>query len=101
MKTLDLKVGFSCNNNCRFCVQGNKRKKYGDKSTAELKKLLRKGAKGHDRLILTGGEPTIREDLPELVGFAKEIGFKQIQIQTNGRRFAYRDFCEELIKRSE
>jgi uncharacterized radical SAM superfamily Fe-S cluster-containing enzyme len=34
----------------------------------------------------SGGEPTLREDLPELVGMAKRAGFLNIQVNTNGIR---------------
>nr|WP_235856143.1 radical SAM protein [Methanolobus halotolerans] len=47
----------------------------------------------------TGGEPTVREDLPELIKMAKELGFVQIQIATNGLRFAQSvDFGKELAE---
>lgn len=36
----------------------------------------------------SGGEPTIREDLPELIEKALEMGFSHIQIATNGIRLA-------------
>lgn len=101
MKRVDLKVGFSCNNHCEFCVQGDKRDRFEDKSTAELKKILEE-ASSEDKaqqVVFTGGEPTIRNDLPELVGFARNVGFESVQIQSNGRRFAYRDYCEELIEK--
>lgn len=98
MQRVDVKLGFQCNNHCRFCVQGNKREIYPDKTTAELKKILREARKKHQGVVFTGGEPTIRKDLPELVRFAKNLGFKIIQIQTNGRMFAYKKYCQELIK---
>lgn len=31
-----------------------------------------------------GGEPTLREDLYEIIGMAKELGFLQVQLATNG-----------------
>ncbi len=36
----------------------------------------------------TGGEPTVRDDLPELISMAKELDFLHIQIATNGARLA-------------
>lgn len=36
----------------------------------------------------SGGEPTIRKDIVELVKLAKEIGFTHIQIATNGLKLA-------------
>lgn len=94
---VDLKLGFSCNNRCRFCVQGNKRDELGDLNTAELRERLRDARSHADSIVFTGGEVTLRKDLVELVAYAKELGFDTIQIQTNGRMFAYRKNCEELI----
>ncbi|MEM3556115.1 MAG: radical SAM protein [Candidatus Micrarchaeia archaeon] len=95
---LDLKVGFSCNNNCRFCVQGNK-KTLGDKSSSQIKKELRETVdEGINQVVFTGGEPTIRKDIIELVSYAHDLGYELIQIQTNGRMLYYKDFCERLIK---
>ena len=99
MRRVDIKLGFSCNNHCRFCVQGNKREIYPDKTTQEIKKILRKSRKEYEGVVFTGGEPTIRKDLPELVSFAKDLGFKVIQIQSNGRMFSYKEYCREIIKR--
>jgi uncharacterized radical SAM superfamily Fe-S cluster-containing enzyme len=40
---------------------------------------------------LCGGEPTVRDDLPEIIALGKEMGFDYIQLNTNGIRIA-RDF---------
>lgn len=39
-------------------------------------------------LQLSGGEPTVRDDLPEIIKIAKNMGFSHIQINTNGLRIA-------------
>jgi uncharacterized radical SAM superfamily Fe-S cluster-containing enzyme len=36
----------------------------------------------------SGGEPTVRDDLPDIIRTADEMGFVQIQIATNGVRLA-------------
>jgi uncharacterized radical SAM superfamily Fe-S cluster-containing enzyme len=36
----------------------------------------------------SGGEPTMRNDLVEIIKKAKEMGFPQVQVATNGVRFA-------------
>jgi len=47
----------------------------------------------------SGGEPTVRDDLPEIVSMAREMGFAQIQIATNGLRLAASvDLCRSLEK---
>jgi len=99
MKRADIKIGFACNNLCKFCVQGDKRDRYGSKTKKQVQKELTNAKKnGCLGVVFTGGEPTLVKDLVSLVAFAKKIGFKLIQIQSNGRMFAYRKFCESLIK---
>ena len=97
MSRVDLKCGFSCNNACLFCVQGDKRKRYKDKSTDELKAQMDDARKTCDGIVFTGGEVTIRKDLVELVEYAKNVGFSGIQIQSNGRMFSNKKYCEKLI----
>jgi MoaA/NifB/PqqE/SkfB family radical SAM enzyme len=96
MKKADIKTGFGCNNNCLFCVQGHK-KEFGDKTTPEVMAIIKEARRNCDIAVFTGGEPTIRKDILQLVNYAKKIGFKTVQIQSNGRMFAYRDFCRKII----
>jgi len=50
-------------------------------------------------LQFSGGEPTVREDLPELVKMAKEMGFEHIEINSNGIKMAESvDYCKMLKK---
>jgi MoaA/NifB/PqqE/SkfB family radical SAM enzyme len=51
---------------------------------------------GYRRLGFTGGEPTIRRELPKLIAMAKKIGYTYIRIQTNGVRIADYDYCKTL-----
>jgi len=97
MIRLDIKTNFSCNNRCRFCSQGNKRNMYADRTAKEIQKALRKARKNCDEVVFTGGEPTIRKDIIELVGFARKLKYKVIQMQSNGRMFHYGEFCDDLI----
>jgi len=97
-KKLDLKVGFSCNNNCIFCAQAHKRN-LGDKTTEQLKKDLEEGIiDGCNQVVFTGGEPTIRKDIFELVKYASDLGYHDIQIQTNGRMLSYMKFAKQMVK---
>ncbi len=95
---LDLKVGFSCNNRCRFCVQGDKRERFGDRSTAELIAILESSRGGCEGVVLTGGEVTIRPDVVELVAAAHRLGYSTIQVQTNGRMLSSPPFLDALIE---
>jgi len=98
IKRLDLKLGFRCNNNCLSCPQAHRRH-LGDLSTAQVKRLLEEGRlHGANEVVLTGGEPTVRPDILEIVSYAKNLGYDFIQLQTNGRMLYYKDFCEKLVK---
>ena len=98
MERIDIKTGFDCNNKCLFCVQGDKRYEYGSKSTEEVKEQLEENRQHADALVFTGGEVTIRKDFFELVRFAKELDYRVIQIQTNGRAFANMEFVERTME---
>ena len=52
---------------------------------------------GPFNLHLSGGEPTVRRDLPEIIGRVRALGFTYIQLNTNGVRLA-RDagYAQEL-----
>ena len=98
---IDINVGYSCNLKCRFCYYINDvscRKKNKDLTTIECKKLIRDHfKKGMQVLEFTGGEPTIRNDLFELVRYAQEVGFTHISIITNGLRLADHSFANSLV----
>ena len=96
-RRLDLKIGFSCNNHCRFCVQGDKRSRVQPPLTRDLLRELDEARAGADGVVFTGGEPTLRRDLSSLVARACELDYDPIQIQTNGRMFASRATCDDLI----
>ncbi len=97
LKSLDLKLGFACNNNCLSCPQAHRRH-FGDLSIDEIKGFLDKGRRNGDtQVVLTGGEPTVRPDIVEIVRYAKSIGYTDVQLQSNGRMFSYREFCKKIV----
>ncbi len=84
-RRLDLKVGFSCNNRCTFCAQGDKRAHSRAFLGKELAQKLLDGRHNASGLVLTGGEPSVHKDILALVRLAKHLGYDPIQLQTNGR----------------
>ncbi len=96
-KRVDIKTGFSCNNNCRFCVQADNKCK-GNRSFEDIKKDLEDSRQRCNDVVFTGGEVTIREDFFDIIKLAKNLGYESIQIQTNGRMFASLDFCKKAIE---
>lgn len=96
-----LKLGYSCNSNCIICCTPFRSK--DEVSTEEAKKvILEAGKRGVVKLIFSGGEPTIRNDFLELLSYACKNGIKDIEVQTNGRMFYYKEFAKKVseIERS-
>jgi radical SAM protein with 4Fe4S-binding SPASM domain len=82
---MDLALTYNCNNNCFFCYTGGPRKGR-ELSTAEWKTVLDKlWDSGIPQVVFTGGEPTLRNDLVELVDHAQQFVTGLI---TNGRKLA-------------
>lgn len=96
IKRADIKCGFKCNNNCLFCAQAHK-KQFGNKTTEQVKKEILEARKTCDSIVFTGGEITIRKDILSLISLAKNIGFKNIQLQTNARMLSNVKFCRMAI----
>ena len=84
-----LEVTRRCNLHCRFCFAdggGCQQDRPIQALKEDISDIVRQC--GHPLLQLSGGEPTMREDLPELVAFAKEAGCSYVQLNTNGLRIA-------------
>jgi len=95
LKKALLKVGYTCNNNCVFC-HSQPLRRHPDLTTREIeRRMLQAQAKGAEMAVLSGGEPTLRQDLHSLLRFARDHGIKTGLI-TNGRRFVYPGFAAEL-----
>lgn len=98
-KTLLILTGFSCNNNCIVCSVRPKKRFYPDRNYQEIVEEMEQGRKdGFKDIEFTGGEPTIRKDIVQLVTQAKKMGYQQISFSTNGRLFSYQKFCQKIIQ---
>lgn len=90
-----LEVTERCNMNCTFCFadpDGGE-----DPSLETVKGWIEDlTVSGKTLLQLSGGEPTVREDLPEIVAYAKKAGCKYVQLNSNGLRLSE---DEEYVKK--
>ncbi len=77
-------------------MQGDKRDRHPDKTTEEVLGILDDARAWADEVVFTGGEITVRRDLPELIEYARSIGFRIIQLQTNGRMLSVPRVVERL-----
>ncbi|MFC1709283.1 radical SAM protein [Candidatus Omnitrophota bacterium] len=100
-KRVDLNLGYSCNADCPFCYYKTSKKsrlKDKDLTTDQAKKLIRYiKRRGKEIIDFTGGEPTIRDDIFELVSYAKNLGFRELSIISNGLKLTDRDFLRRLM----
>ncbi len=82
-----LEVTNRCNMQCRFCFADAYPEE--DAGTEQVKEWIKDIAeRGLTFLQLSGGEPTLRDDLPELVAYAKENGIEYVQLNSNAVRLA-------------
>jgi radical SAM protein with 4Fe4S-binding SPASM domain len=94
---MDLAITYRCNNNCSHCYNARSRN-FPEMDTSSWKQVLENvWNAGIPHVVFTGGEPTLRNDLPELIAYASEIGMIS-GINTNGRRLKDPTFVESLIK---
>ncbi len=93
---LDLALSYRCNNDCSHCYNVAGRN-LPELSTNDWKRVLdRAWELGIPHIIFTGGEPTLRADLPELVAHAEANG--QITgLNTNARRLSDAHYVADLV----
>lgn len=92
-KTLRVSLLNTCNLACVYCCCGNEDSKENYRSsknqTLSADELLKLIAKLHERLDLTvvrltGGEPLLYKQLPELVRGIRSLGINDLKLTTNG-----------------
>jgi len=85
----EIALTYRCQNRCDFCYASSPHRgeKKHEMTTEEVKTVIRKiREEAHVPTIsFTGGEPTLREDLPELIAFAGSTGMR-VNLITNGIR---------------
>ena len=95
-----ISIWFGCNNHCTICMLGDMKKKLPAIGFDQFKSVLyRIRDDGRfQNLILSGAEVTTFDGLDRYVQFAASLSwFKKIQIQTNGRRLADKDYVRHLV----
>jgi len=87
---LVLPITDRCNQNCKFCFYPKGRNK--DLSLQQIIEIVKKSP---PIICLSGGEPTLHPDLPEIITRLKSIG-KTVQVLTNGLRLADLELVKTL-----
>jgi len=82
-----------CNMNCPICFANANAAGYLYEPTKEQIKEMLENLRNNipvptPAVQFSGGEPTMRDDLPELVEIANDLGFLNVEVDTNGIRCA-------------
>ncbi|WP_263833128.1 radical SAM (seleno)protein TrsS [Sulfurospirillum oryzae] len=95
-----IEVTSRCNLNCRFCFADALDAKSIDPSLEQLRFQFENILKvsGKCNIQLSGGEPTVRDDLSEIIRIGVELGFPFIQVNTNGIRMAKDEAYVKALK---
>ncbi|MGM5483192.1 MAG: radical SAM protein [Nanobdellota archaeon] len=92
----DVGVIKRCNNNCIMCT--NIMPRPDDENEISKKEIKEIISNSPDDILITGGEPTLRNDLGEIIGFInKYFPEKRITLITNARRFCYKDYAKIFL----
>jgi len=85
-----------CNQDCVYCSAPPAEE---EPSFEEIKeKIAELKGLGTTDIMLTGGEPTTRKDLIEILEFCSSFKFTEITIQTNGSNLDDFDFLKKIKK---
>ena len=79
-----------CNLNCPVCLSSAS-KNNNDPNLEDIEIGLKKLFESEGQSVciqLSGGEPTVRQDLVDIVKMVSDLGFKSIEIDTNGIELA-------------
>lgn len=93
----DLALTYACNNDCAHCYNEPGRREMAAMETERWREVLDQLWRiGVPYVIFTGGEATLHEDLPALVGYAEDRGMI-CGLNTNGRRLSDPAVVERLM----
>lgn len=93
-----------CNLRCSYCFMNAGAAGYVyEPSLEQLREMMRQARSEKPvpskAIQLTGGEPTMREDLIEIIKMAREEGFVHVQLNTNGIKLSESvEYCKEIRK---
>ncbi len=97
--TLELDITSQCSRVCQDCPSC--RSPYQESLSWEFIKKLFASFEGQTNgLLLTGGEPTISPLFPNVLKFARESGFKDIAVVTNGSHLLEHNVTDALIEKA-
>lgn len=87
--TAILEITYRCNMNCNICFADANSEQF-EPDLEQIQRMYASALSSNRfcSVQLSGGEPTVRDDLPEIVQLGKRMGVMHLQVNTNGIRVA-------------
>lgn len=96
-----IEITNKCNLSCKNCFASANDYKLEDPSLEQIKSMYQTVLNCQNSptcVQISGGEPTLRDDLPEIISLGKKMGIDHIELNTNGIRIANDiDFFKKII----
>jgi len=94
-----LEVTSRCDLECPICFASARQRSAADPSIDEIegwfRRVLERAPGGN--VQLSGGEPTLRDDLPQVIALGRSLGLPFLQLNTNGMRLEADDEYAETL----
>lgn len=98
-------VIFKCNCRCVMCSTALQIERSIQSKDYHAVRPFKEVIKDIDRAVkmraagfaFSGGEPTLRRDLTKLIAYAKSKGISHLEVQSNGRMYFYKEYCQSLV----
>jgi molybdenum cofactor biosynthesis enzyme MoaA len=89
-----IRINFHCNQACAFCFVSTHLPSATDVAIEDA--IRAAGARG-ERIVLSGGEPTLNPRLHHWIALAKEVSAQPVCLQTNAIRLDNAELCASVI----
>jgi radical SAM protein with 4Fe4S-binding SPASM domain len=93
---MDIALTYRCNNKCMHCYAGGPRQTTELSSKDWMAVIDKLHQLGIPQVVFTGGEPTLREDLAELIAYTQKQELVS-GLVTNGRKLMDKAYLQSLI----
>lgn len=98
--TMVMEVTRGCNLRCPVCFASAEAHENDEPDLQKIQGMFQKilEVAGNPAVQLSGGEPTIRDDLPQIISLGRQMGLEHILVNTNGIRIAEdRNYLRRLV----